>query len=215
MAETIKTVNEKAARDLKERVIFRLAGIGNNRAALERIPHLETLNLAAVFLKKRSGALPKTAAGPLSDEDFLPVTFQDTEKTGLSIPELFRASLQNMVRALPPRGEDLLRLIGRDPVPGADLGLFVLTNQQDFYGASVMFYPGLLKGIAEYMNGSFYVIPSSVHEVILAPEERLGTPIPEMNRLIREVNRTDVMADEVLSETLYYYDRQEDEIVIA
>jgi hypothetical protein len=51
--------------------------------------------------------------------------------------------------------------------------------------------------------------------MILLPGESLLVPVAEVNEMIRDINRADVAPKDVLSETLYRYDPERDEIVIA
>ena len=63
----------------------------------------------------------------------------------------------------------------------------------------------MLEKIAEKTGKNYYIIPSSVHEVILL-EETGEEKAEDLKKIIREVNRTHVSAEEVLSDNLYFYD---------
>ncbi|MDD5850097.1 MAG: DUF5688 family protein [Firmicutes bacterium] len=201
----------RAREEILARVVFRLAGTGKEAPGIA-FPRLETLNLTALFLLYQWDPIPACLPADASEEDFVPLTMDHIGRAGLSIPELFRQSLKNMIRLLPPRGENLAGLVGERE---QDQGLLVLTNRVNLYGAAVVFYPGLLKSLADAVGGSFYLIPSSVHEMILLPGESLLVPVAEVNEMIRDINRADVAPKDVLSETLYRYDPERDEIVIA
>ena len=92
--------------------------------------------------------------------------------------------------------------------------LWVLSNVQRVQGASCMLYPGLLKQLAEKEGNSFYILPSSIHEVILLTDRKMETP-EQLKDMIAEVNRTQVAPEEVLSDSLYYYDFQKENIRIV
>ena len=89
--------------------------------------------------------------------------------------------------------------------------LRVLSNVQRVQGASCMLYPGLLKQLAGKEENSFYILPSSIHEVILLTDRRMETP-EQLKEMIAEVNRTQVAPEEVLSDSLYYYDSRKENI---
>ena len=61
------------------------------------------------------------------------------------------------------------------------------------------------------MKGSFYVLPSSIHEVLLAPansddpDDLTGT-VKNLKDIVQTVNRTEVAPEEKLSDSVYYYD---------
>ena len=84
--------------------------------------------------------------------------------------------------------------------------LYILSNQMKSYGAAALLYPGCLEGIGMYLKDNYYILPSSVHEVIVVAEKdspgsgRLGS-------MVREVNATQMEEEDILSNQIYYYDR--------
>lgn len=85
--------------------------------------------------------------------------------------------------------------------------LFVLTNTRMAYGAGVIFIPGILEKISEVFKRGFYLIPSSIHELLIMPDD--GNIIEsDINRIIEEVNTNEVAAEEQLSDHVFYYDRE-------
>ena len=60
--------------------------------------------------------------------------------------------------------------------------------------------------LALYLKENFYILPSSVHEMIILPES--GALLKEeLNAVIQEINGSQVNAEEYLSDHAYYYDR--------
>ena len=99
-------------------------------------------------------------------------------------------------------------------VDGKPVELYVLTNKSRMFGAACMLYPGVFQQAAREIEGDFFVLPSSVHEVLLLSPgnvfDREG-----LRRLVREINETQVEPYEVLSNNVYYYDSEKAEIRIA
>ena len=91
--------------------------------------------------------------------------------------------------------------------------MYVLTNHIRSGGAAAILYPGRLETIGAYFKENYYILPSSIHEVIIIPESR-ALPKAEMECVIREVNETQVQAEEFLSNHAYYYDRIKGEITV-
>ena len=83
--------------------------------------------------------------------------------------------------------------------------IYVLTNSFNTYGASVMFNTHAMDQIADRFGDHYYVIPSSVHELLVVPaEEGFG---PDMfNSMIQEVNQNEVSEEEILSYHVQQYD---------
>lgn len=92
-----------------------------------------------------------------------------------------------------------------------DIQMYVLTNKNRINGAAAMFYDEVLKEFADSVEKDLIIIPSSVHEVILIPNNNSITE-DEVNEMIREVNQTELNPVEILSEHAYLYKRKEDEI---
>ena len=86
--------------------------------------------------------------------------------------------------------------------------MYVLSNNQRNYGAVSILYEGLLKDIGERLQEDYYVLPSSVHEVIIVPESN-SPGQEELEHMIVEINETQVEPEEVLSDRAYYYSRKE------
>lgn len=85
--------------------------------------------------------------------------------------------------------------------------MLILSNVQHFYGAGALLYPGLLERLAQEHGCGFFILPSSVHEVILLTD--YGEDDPEcLGSMVREVNRENVPREEFLSDHVYYYDRE-------
>ena len=64
------------------------------------------------------------------------------------------------------------------------------------------------------IGGNFYVIPSSVHECLLVPENSRVSP-EELCDMVSEVNRTVVSEDEVLSDSVYHCDAKTLELTMC
>ena len=76
-----------------------------------------------------------------------------------------------------------------------------------------MLYDDLWKRMEALIGGNFYVLPSSVHELILIPE-RYGMDKRRLQEMVKEINRTEVENEEVLSDNVYYYSRKEERLLI-
>ena len=77
-----------------------------------------------------------------------------------------------------------------------------------------MFYQGILQEFAERMKENLYILPSSIHEVILLRESDAGD-VRELSYMVKETNRAVVDPEEILSDSIYYYDRIRNKITIA
>lgn len=114
--------------------------------------------------------------------------------------------MEDMIAELSPE----LGVPGRAEKPE---DMYIVTNRDKWYGAAGMF---LDVHFLTYKFGlrNFYILPSSIHEVILVPD-RGERSAEELSRMVQEVNREQVDPEERLSDHAYYYDLEKGEIQIA
>ena len=91
--------------------------------------------------------------------------------------------------------------------------LYVLSNRLRSFGAAAVLYEERLEMIGEVLGENYYVLPSSVHEVIIIPESDAPGQ-KKLSEIVTEINETQVDDEEVLSNNAYYYDREKRELVL-
>ncbi len=190
---------------------LRLVNYEMNRELMEEVPHRRFLDLAGIlYYDVRDPAIPN--ASVLIKNGW-------AERWGVSDDELFATAEGNMLLNEPagiwPMGKMLSDLRGEpddDLLP--EFPLYVLTNKSRMFGAACMLYPGVFQQAAREIEGDFFVLPSSVHEVLLLSPENVFDR-EGLRRLVREINETQVEPYEVLSNNVYYYDSEKAEIRIA
>ena len=84
--------------------------------------------------------------------------------------------------------------------------IYVLTNSNSNMGASHILNPKVAEKVSEILGGSYYVIPSSIHETLILPDDGNAAEAKELECMVREVNSTEVKPEEVLSDKVFYYD---------
>ena len=124
--------------------------------------------------------------------------FADAERNSLAEEPLVFTPLCDMIRSL----------IESNEVPSpeeAGIVTYIATNKSGFHGASVLAYPEFAEKAAETIGGSFFMLPSSVHEFILIKDD--GKPkAKDLNRMIKNVNETVLEPRDYLSDQCYHYD---------
>lgn len=88
-----------------------------------------------------------------------------------------------------------------DPAP-----MYVLTNQSKTDGAGVIARDGVLDKIGELIGSDFYILPSSIHELLIIPDDG-QTQVKELENMVQEVNATQVAPEDLLSDKVQHYDR--------
>ena len=84
----------------------------------------------------------------------------------------------------------------------------VLTNEMGCLGAAALFYPNQMEKIAASLGGNYFVLPSSIHEVLILPDDG-NLNYMELEQMVKEVNETTVDRKDQLSNNVYYYDSKD------
>lgn len=110
------------------------------------------------------------------------------------------ATLRTMLAAINNMPDNLLE----EKVRVVESDMYVLTNEDGCCGAATMFYPGVLEKAASILGESFYILPSSKHEVLLVPESS-GIEEAKLVAMVYEGNRTVTEPNDVLSDQVLHY----------
>lgn len=197
---------------VKERVAYRLVNLENNKELLADVPFIPYLDLAICFYY----AFGDTQIG----EGAILIQRSHLEMWNTDEKELFSLAQENTSKLYP---FEIMRmrtvveqLVGVQDLEILDemepASMYVLTNKKRIQGAAVVLYPEVLEHIADKLGTDFYIIPSSVHEVILMPD-RADIDRNVMKDMIYDVNRTQLTPEDVLSDSLYYYNRKDKRII--
>lgn len=95
-----------------------------------------------------------------------------------------------------------------------DDGMWIVTNREKINGAAVIMSPMVREQIGEVVGGDYYVLPSSIHEIIIVPKDQYDS-IRELTDMVKQVNQTCVNSDEVLSDNVYEYQIREKTLKLA
>ena len=200
--------NYQAAR---RRVYYKLINYEMNRGLLDRIPHFPFLDLAVVFYYRIEN-------GPLSGATML-IHNCNLEAWNINVSNLMEDAVMNTSRKMPYtlKGMDaLIRELaeeGEETLPRADELMYVLTNEEKYFGAATLLYPHVLSHIGKILRQDFYVLPSSIHECILVPNRRQYSK-EDLQQMVKDVNNSQVEEEEILSYQVYYYDREKEKLIL-
>lgn len=88
-----------------------------------------------------------------------------------------------------------------------------MTQAQRLHGANIMLYKEYLEIAAEKMNGDFYILPSSIHELLAVPVST--AEIEKLRQMVKEANDNEVAPEEILGYEVYRYNRETGEVEVA
>lgn len=211
--------------NMKDRIILRMVNYEMNAKMLETTPHLKYKDLAVYFcclVKVDSQGLGTVRITDSIVEDWKVSVEELKELAMVNTPKLLPYDFNSMYSVLArmlaheiemhPENCDIARM--RELLTYLESGsdtklsssMFVLTTQAGINGATCLLYDGVAEEIAKRLGTGYYILPSSVNEVIIIPDT---AEIAEeyLRAMVPEVNHTEVDPTEVLSNEIYRYPR--------
>ena len=134
------------------------------------------------------------------------ITNHLAREMNLSEVELYELARENTPRLFPIKFGGMMEILCGFEDP--DEKMFVLTNESSMKGAVTILYPDAMETIRRKIPGNFYMIPSSVHEWILLPDNGDMTE-DEINEIIDQVNSDVVDPEDQLGDSVLYYNGKE------
>lgn len=193
---------------IQNRVMFKLIHYNRNRELLRQIPHIPFLDLAIVFYCLLYFEPAKSAT--------ILIQHSHMKLWKLETGQLWELAQKNTPAMMEKSCEPLSQLLSGFPLQeqpsfSSPLPIYVLTNRQRLYGAACILYQDLMYQLSQKFQSDFYMIPSSIHEVLLIPATSEMDPAM-FNQMIQEVNETQLEPEEILSDHVYYYNRSKREL---
>ncbi len=178
--------------EYKEYVVQMLINTGMNRELLKSAPHKEFLDLSLIYRL----AIPD--AGGFATAL---ITYEMMDDMGLTIEELDELAEENSRRNLPTQ---LFRM-------GPELTM--MTTEAKMYGAINLLRTDELKKLSDEMNANLYLLPSSVHDLMVLRDSKYSNENSLFDMLESGNNKCND-PDENLSYNIYYYDREKDDLEV-
>lgn len=197
---------------VKPKVLVKLINSAQNAEYLEGKPHKDIADLSAIYYID----LGTDSCGNMTTV----ITDALLSQYGVSVEELHQTAVQNM--GSKARFCSMFEVLSElmpdnspvDELPQSDGQMYILTNQSKVNGASMILCPQIMDEIGRQIGTSYFVLPSSINELILVKSEN-EFDVDALRTMVREVNSTQLAADEILSESVYLYDYDSHSLVVA
>jgi len=220
--DCLKNIDFGSYEAIKDSLSVALINTRSNHRQLRDMPHREIEDLSLVCQIDIT----------LPDEDGIgsvKVNNRMLEIWDVSAEEVLEQAMANSMKKKPPflKGiqallegmVDFPNLADNQIGPGHVLelsgdrgeGMFVLSNKNNLDGAAVLVYPGVTERLDVLFPKGFYIIPSSVDEVLVLSKAK-GFSAKELGEILREVNQSQVKPQDRLSDRVYEYDREKGRI---
>lgn len=203
---------------VRDSVVYKLINTEKNKELLEDVPHIEFHDLSIVF----QCMVESDDIGSAS----ILIHNIHMNLWGVSTELLYQAAKENTQRIQKYEIKNMSKVLceiataenpeecdkDNEEAFSGSFPMYVLSNQRRVDGAACMLYPNLISDFADAAGSSLFIIPSSIHEVLILPTAHADEST-EIKNMIKEINDTQVSAEEILSYSLYFYDRNERKII--
>ena len=201
-------------RKAKRLIIPRLINRDMNEALLQDRPYVELEDLAVVYAVE----LGKSQDGVMSS----PVTDELMNRWGATVDEIHKIAVRNLQILQKGTFQGMNEMMSKqllnelieeygserkakevlNQILPPEEGMYYLGCESMQNGADQILNTNLMKQIVETIGPDFYILPSSVHELIIVPG---GTPMEpdELRAMVRDVNHEQVRREEQLSFNIY------------
>ena len=208
--------------EAKKHLFMRVSNIEENLQVLDNVPYVERADLAITF----HIAVEENEAGRASAI----VTNNMMENFGVTRNQLYEDALENSSFIAPVMIDNLGEVVGRMEIEEMEARgaseeeirkaeeriyvesqynpMFVVTNETLLYGGSAIFCPGVMDQLGEVLNGDFFILPSSVHETLVVPDDgRISCH--ELKAMVMAINEKEVAPEDRLADEVYHYDTRD------
>ena len=198
--EPVKMNDSLTLETLKPKIYPEMINREHNRCFLESTAYtsIPGLDLAViyriVFSEDQNGSMSSV------------IPWELIREWGISVEELHEIALHNMK-------EKCTYQIGCFPVP-AEIGPIIFLSDSTYsYGAAQLLNEQAVKEAEEIFGGSFFILPCSLHELIMVKYEK--EEASRYRTMVREINREVVSPEDWLSDQVYYYDAEDKQVKMA
>ena len=200
---------------VKDHLTVQVINTKANQRMLSQVPHKQMEDLSVICRIE----FPSPAGEGVGS---VKVTHEMMRQWGVHPEEVYQKAVENAVKSSPAvlmSMDDLMMEMMGLPFETKNLfqlkegeefpkdGMYVLSNPMKLNGASVLAYPNLQEQLESVFPQGCYLLPSSLHELIIIPKD-LGMTPKEMGEMVRDVNQKEVARDEILSDRVYEFDKE-------
>lgn len=200
---------------LKDKIIVKVIGTEKNERLLEEIPHLVIGDLDVVAIPYVM--LENTKDGSMGFQ----IQYNHLKMWDKSLTDILSIAAENMRRMYRFVVKSMTEMLfvglcdgtffdveDEDETYDGDAMYVLTTSANKTLGASQLFLKDKIREFAVRCECNVYILPSSIHELILLREDLVESSVQELKETVREVNETVLSEEEFLSNNVYYYDRE-------
>jgi hypothetical protein len=192
---------------IRKNIFFRLVNYQKNEDIIGDIPYLPFLDLAITF-----HCLVQNKKDYISS---LRITNRHLELWGINTKMLTKVAKENTPRIFPASIKSMEEIFDFSLASEGNINsMYVVSNRTGINGASCLLYKEVIDTLAEELNSNLFILPSSIHEIIVIKDDGFVTK-DELVQMVMDVNLTQVAEEDFLSDSVYYYSAEEQRLMKA
>lgn len=225
---------------IQDKIVYKIVNANNNKKSLKSIPHIKVLDFAIIFMclledgnigdatvtihkdhiamwnitvnrlyKTAKRNMPRLLPAEIKNMDeIVKKLIVDDIQRDIDSSDDLRESFENEYGSVDQVADDIMDNINE---MRHEMKMFVLTNTKKMFGAACILYENVLREFAEEVKNDLYILPSSVHEVILVPADS-DIRKSSLDIMVKRVNREELEVCDILSDHAYIYTRDDNKI---
>lgn len=186
---------------VEEKMSFKLIGLKDNKEYLEDIPYrrFEDLAMVPICMVRNS----EIGVGHIT------IRNSHLDLWGITYDRLWKNLMENSTKTAEVKIKTMPDFLGEDYINDFDVlqNIIIVSNKEQNYGAGAVLYPGVLEKISDKYGKNLYVLPASVHEVLVLPEQGEENEAEMLEAIVRQVNAGVLSKEDFLSDKIYYYEK--------
>lgn len=217
--------------NFKEKIFYRLVSFKENQKMMKNVPYIPFLDLAITFyclVEKREEAIGTLQITnnllkewEIGKAELFKLAMENTPKLfpvkirtmDAIVGEMLQRDVEELTKYYRRNGvgEETLedarnccKMIMENLEKNREIPIYVMSNTSGINGAAAILYENVLEDFAASCQSDFYVLPSSIHEILLIPCNSNFSE-EELRDMVCEVNETQVPQEDILSNEVYIY----------
>ena len=221
--EMVKNINDWNW--AKNKVMFTLVNTDKNKEVLKAVPSTPFLDLSYTYYIQLQNCNFENGNVRIKNEYL--------DRWDITLEELHKQAVKNLMKfteeEMEPMVDVVLKILFEGNNEFKEEGtkfirevkseseyseMHVLSTTSHIYGAVYMFYSSKIKALADKLDSDLYILPSSIHELILIPVLE-NEEVETLREMVNQVNEESVENIDYLSDNVYRFNRNTEEICIA
>ena len=221
--EMVKNINDWNW--AKNKVMFTIVNTDKNKEVLKAVPSTPFLDLRYTYYIQLQNCNFENGNVRIKNEYL--------DRWDITLEELHKQAVKNLMKfteeEMEPMVDVVLKILFEGNNEFKEEGtkfirevnseseyseMHVLSTTSHIYGAVYMFYSSKIKALADKLDSDLYILPSSIHELILIPVLE-NEEVETLREMVNQVNEESVENIDYLSDNVYRFNRNTEEICIA